>query len=403
MDMSAKKNKKVKVSLYSLLSHFLSNNTLSIPQIAKEMDLSLPTAGKLVNELLEKGYINNVGKLEQADGRPPMLFSINPQVGYFLGIDIKQNYIRIGLIDFAGEIKSIKNIDYNYNNTQKSFDELCSLINSFVRDSKINTTLIINIQINISGRVNPVHGISHTMFSFLEEPISEVLEYKLGHPVTIENDTRSMFYGELYKGCVKEQKDIIYINIGWGLGSALMINGEIVKGKSGFAGELGHFYAFENEILCHCGKKGCLETEVSGSAFCRICKEEILKGKQSILSDKVKANPDSLTLDDILYAIENEDLLCIEIMEGIATKLGIQLANLINLLNPELIIIGGSLSKTGDYLLLPLKLALKKYTLNLVNKNCKIMLSTLKDEAGIVGACYLARCNYLNELKDKYE
>ena len=401
--MNKEKNKKLKVSLYSLLSYFLNNKTLSIPQIAKEMALSLPTAGKMINELLERNYIINVGKLEQREGRPPMLFSINPQVGYFIGIDIKQNYIRIGLIDFAGEIKSIKNINYNYKNTQESLDELCSIINQFVRESQINTTLIINIQINISGRVNHVHGISHTMFSFLDDPISEVLEYKLGHPVTIENDTRSMFYGELYKGCIKEQKDIIYINLGWGLGSALMINGEIVKGKSGFAGELGHFYAFDNEILCHCGKKGCLETEVSGSAFCRICKEEILKGKQSILSDKVIKNPDSLTLNDILQAVENEDLLCIEIMEGIATKLGIELANLINLLNPELIIIGGSLSKTGDYLLLPLKVALKKYTLNLVNKNCKIILSTLKDEAGIIGACYLARHNYLRDLKEKYE
>lgn len=397
--MSEKKSKKTKVSSFALLSHFLNNDNLSIPQIAKEMDLSLPTTGKLVNELLEKNYIYNVGKLEQGEGRPPMLFSINPEIGYFLGIDIKQNYIRIGLINFAGTIISIKNIPYNYRNTQQSLDELCSIINIFVRESKINTTLIINIQINISGRVNPVHGISHTMFSFLDDPISEVLEYKLGHPVTIENDTRSMFYGELYKGCIKDQKDIIYINLGWGLGSAIMINGNIVKGKSGFAGELGHFYAFENEILCHCGKKGCLETEVSGSAFCRICKEEILKGKQSILSEQVIKNPDSLTLDEILQAIENEDLLCIEIMEGIATKLGKELANLINLLNPELIIIGGSLSKTGDYLLLPLKVALKKYTLNLVNKDSKILLSNLKDEAGIIGACYLARCNYLKELK----
>lgn len=211
--MNKEKNKKLKVSLYSLLSYFLNNKTLSIPQIAKEMALSLPTAGKMINELLERNYIINVGKLEQREGRPPMLFSINPQVGYFIGIDIKQNYIRIGLIDFAGEIKSIKNINYNYKNTQESLDELCSIINQFVRESQINTTLIINIQINISGRVNPVHGISHTMFSFLDDPISEVLEYKLGHPVTIENDTRSMFYGELYKGCIKEQKDIIYINL----------------------------------------------------------------------------------------------------------------------------------------------------------------------------------------------
>ena len=218
------------------------------------MGLSLPTAGKLINELLEKEYICNAGKLEQGEGRPPMLFAINAQVGYFIGIDIKQDYIRVGLIDFAGKILALKNLPYNYRNTPQSLDELCSRVTEFIKESRINTTRIINIQINISGRVNPVHGVSHTMFSFLEDPISEVLEYRLGHPVTIENDTRSMFYGELYKGCVQNQQDIVYVNLSWGLGAALMLNGQIVKGKSGFAGELGHFYAFENEILCHCGK-----------------------------------------------------------------------------------------------------------------------------------------------------
>lgn len=400
--MTERNNKKSKVSLYRLLTYFINNETLSIPQIAKEMGLSLPTAGKLINELLEKEYICNAGKLEQGEGRPPMLFAINAQVGYFIGIDIKQDYIRVGLIDFAGKILALKNLPYNYRNTPQSLDELCSRVTEFIKESRINTTRIINIQINISGRVNPVHGVSHTMFSFLEDPISEVLEYRLGHPVTIENDTRSMFYGELYKGCVQNQQDIVYVNLSWGLGAALMLNGQIVKGKSGFAGELGHFYAFENEILCHCGKKGCLETEVSGSALCRICKEEILSGKQSILSEKVHRQPDSLTLDNVLLAIEHEDLLCIELMEQLAAKLGKELANLINLLNPELIIIGGSLSKAGDYLLLPLEVALKKYTLKLVNKNCKLMLSVLKDEAGIIGACYLARCNYLHELEQKY-
>ena len=201
------------------------------------------------------------------------------------------------------------------------------------------------------------------------------------------------------KYCIDKEKDIIYINLSWGLGSALMVNGQVVKGKSGFSGELGHFYAFDNEILCHCGKRGCLETEVSGSALYRTCIEEINKGKQSILSEKVINDPKNFTLEDIIEAINKEDVLCIELMEQIAIKLGKQIANLINLLNPELIVIGGSLARTGDYLLLPLKLTLKKYTLNAVNKDSKILLSNLKDEAGIIGACYLARCNYLKGLK----
>lgn len=397
--MIKQKSKNTKVEVHDVLTYFIDHPKLSIPEIAKQMDISTPTVTKMVNELINKNYIYSIGKIEQGEGRPPTLYTINPEIGYFIGVDIKHNYIRIGLIDFSGNIQMIKNLSYTIDNTEKSLNELCSLIQNFIKESNINSTLIISIQINISGRVNPTLGISHTMFSFLEDPISEVLEYKLGHPITIENDTRSMFFGEIYKGCIDNEKDIIYINLSWGLGSALMVNGQVVKGKSGFSGELGHFYAFDNEILCHCGKRGCLETEVSGSALYRTCIEEINKGKQSILSEKVINDPKNFTLEDIIEAINKEDVLCIELMEQIAIKLGKQIANLINLLNPELIVIGGSLARTGDYLLLPLKLTLKKYTLNAVNKDSKILLSNLKDEAGIIGACYLARCNYLKGLK----
>ncbi len=398
--MEKLRKKNTKVDLHDVLTFFISHQQVSIPEIAKEMELSVPTVTKMVNELIQRNYIYSLGKVEQGEGRPPTLYTINPEVGYFIGVDIKHNYIRIGIIDFSGNIKMIKNLFYHIENTEKSLNELCSLIQNFIKESQINSTLIISIQLNISGRVNPVLGISYTMFSFLDDPISEVLEYKLGHPVNIDNDTRSMFFGEIYKGCIDKEKDIIYINLSWGLGSALMVNGQVIKGKSGFSGELGHFYAFENEILCHCGKRGCLETEVSGSALYRTCIKEIKKGKQSILSDKVLNHINDFTLQDIIDAINKEDVLCIELIEQIGIKLGKQISNLINLLNPELIVIGGALAKTGDYLLLPLKLTLKKYTLNVVNKDSTIILSNLKDEAGIIGACYLARYNFLRDFKE---
>ena len=162
------------------------------------------------------------------------------------------------------------------------------------------------------------------------------------------------------------------------------------KGKSGFSGEFGHVNAFDNEIICHCGKKGCLETEASGSALHRTLLERIRMGENSILSNRAKTD-NTLTLDEIITAVNKEDLLCIEIVEEIGQKLGKQIAGLINIFNPELVIIGGTLSLTGDYITQPLKTAVRKYSLNLVNKDSVIMTSKLKDKAGIVGACMLAR------------
>lgn len=192
------------------------------------------------------------------------------------------------------------------------------------------------------------------------------------------------------KDALKGEKDIIFVNVSWGLGIGIIIDGKIYKGKSGFSGEFGHISTFDNEIICHCGKKGCLETEASGSALHRTLLERIKKGENSILSERINMeNP--LTLDEIIAAVNKEDVLCIEIVEEIGQKLGKQIAGLINIFNPELVIIGGTLSLTGDYITQPIKTAVRKYSLNLVNKDSVITTSKLKDKAGIVGACMLAR------------
>jgi len=209
--------------------------------------------------------------------------------------------------------------------------------------------------------------------------------------VTIDNDTRAMTYGEYMQGCVKGEKDIIFVNVSWGVGIGIIIDGKVYTGKSGFSGEFGHVNAYDNEIICHCGKKGCLETEASGSALHRILLERIQSGESSILSTRISGEEDPITLDEIITAVNKEDLLCIEIVEEIGQKLGKQIAGLINIFNPELVIIGGTVSLTGDYITQPIKTAVRKYSLNLVNKDSAIITSKLKDKAGIVGACMLAR------------
>ena len=143
--------------------------------------------------------------------------------------------------------------------------------------------------------------------------------------------------------------------------------------------------------ICHCGKRGCLETEVSGEALYSELLKCVHEGKQSILSAKIKEDESSLTLYDIVDATNKEDLLCIELTEEIGQKLGRYLAGLINLLSPELVIIGGVLAQTGDYILQPIRSAVRKYSLNLVNKDSAIILSKLQEKAGVTGACMLAR------------
>ena len=375
-----------------IITHYIYNGSSTITDLAKELDLSVPTVTKFISEMCEEGYINDYGKLETSGGRYPSLYGLNPESGYFIGVDIKKFAINIGLINFKGDMVELKmNIPFKSENTSEALEELCKLILQFIKKVDIDNDKILNININVSGRVNPESGYSFSQFNFEERPLAEVLTEKIGFRVTIDNDTRAMTYGEYMKGCVKGEKDIIFVNVSWGLGIGIIIDGKIYTGKSGFSGEFGHTNVFDNEIICHCGKKGCLETEASGSALHRILIERIQNGESSILSNRILSKDNVLTLDEIIASVNKEDLLCIEIVEEIGQKLGKQIAGLINIFNPELVIIGGTLSLTGDYITQPIKTAVRKYSLNLVNKDSAIMTSKLKDNAGIVGACMLAR------------
>lgn len=375
-----------------IITHYIYNGSSTITDLAKELDLSVPTVTKFISEMCEEGYINDYGKLETSGGRHPSIYGLNPESGYFIGVDIKKFSINIGLINFKGDLLELNmNTPYEFENTQEALEELCSMIKAFINKIEVNADKIINICINISGRVNPESGYSFSMFNFSERPLAEVLTEKIGFPVCIDNDTRAMTYGEYMKGCVTGERNIIFVNISWGLGIGIIIEGKIYTGKSGFSGEFGHVNAFDNEIICHCGKKGCLETEASGSAFHRIFLERIKNGETSILSNRLKEKNKPLTLDELIEAACKEDPLCIEIVEEIGQKLGKQIAGLINIFNPEMVIIGGTLSLTGDYITQPIKTAVRKYSLNLVNKDSVIVTSKLKDKAGIIGACMLAR------------
>lgn len=376
-----------------IITSFFYNLNSTIPELAKELYLSIPTVTKLVNEMVADGILNDYGKSDSKTGRKPNTYGLNPHSGYFLGIDIKRNYINIGLCNFNGDIER-QDFEISFSEQASQMDELneiCHLIDEFIKNAGIDKSKILNACVNIGGRVNPTTGYSFSSFNFSETPLTEIISEKIGVPVCIENDTRSMTYGECLKGnTVSGEKNILYVNLGWGLGLGIMINGVLYEGKSGFAGEFGHIGAFDNEILCHCGKKGCLETEVSGMALHREIVNAIEEGKVSILSKKV-GNNETVTLPDIIDAINNEDMLCIDCLETIGEKLGKQLANMINIFNPELVIIGGTLSGAGEYLIQPIKQAVKKYSLKLVNSDSKIISSKLHEKAGVIGACMTAR------------
>ncbi len=380
-----------------IISHFINTGNDTISELAKELDLSVPTVTKFIVELIDQGMIAEFGKIQTPGGRHPIVYGLNPSSAYFVGADMSRHHLNIALMDFTGRlVENEMGIAYTYQNTTESFDLLCGHLQNFIDKTGEIKKKIYHINLNISGRVNPETGYSYSSFYFSEEPISEILSSKLHYPVSIDNDTRTMAYGEYMKGVIEKEKNVIFVNVSWGLGIGIIIDGKPYYGKSGFSGEFGHFPIFDNEIICHCGKKGCLETEASGLAIHRMVIERIKQGESSILTQKVK-DMDQLTLTHIIEATNNEDPLCIEIVEEVGYKLGRYIAGLINIFNPELVVIGGQVAETEGFIMLPIRSSVKKHSLNLVNKDTKIVTSKLKNKAGIIGACMIARSRLFTE------
>ena len=386
--LSALKMIKLKKSIIKFLA---LGGVSTIAEIGKETDFSIPTVTKIIQELIEEGIVFEEGKVGTAGGRRPFQYGINPNACFFLGVEVKRNSVNIGIQDFNNNfVKLSENIAYTLENTRESLSSLCSIINQFVADSEVPREKIIGACINLSGRINSRKGFSYSYFFFEERPLSEIIESQIHIKTFLENDTRAMAYGEYNCGVVKNEKDVIFVNIGWGVGISMICSGKLYYGKSGYSGEFGHSPVFDNEIICHCGKKGCLETEISGLALERKFKKALENGSISILSDK--KTMEEVTIEDILHAIsKNDDMLGIEIVEEIGSKLGRYLSMLINIFNPELVILGGILAETNMYLRLPVKTAIHKYSLSLVSLDMELKMSALGSKAGVIGACYILR------------
>ena len=389
----ALKNKILKGLIFKFLDQ---TESASINELSKEINISVPKTTSLITELIEEGLISDYGKFESTGGRKANLYGLIGDAGFILGVDVKKYYINIGLLNFKNQVVSQKNrIAFKLENTGESLNQLIQIIQNFIKEVGIKKEKILSLGINLSGRINQTKGYSYTFFHFQEEPLSEIIQGKIGIKTNLENDSRAMAFGEFCNGEVNTEKNVLFVNLDYGIGLGILIDGKVYYGKSGFSGEFGHIPFFNNEIICHCGKKGCLETEASGNALLRKFKEKIKQGYTSSALKKNKKVED-ITLTDIIQAAKNEDVLVIELLADIGENLGKGLAVLINVFNPELIILGGTLSETGEYLKLPTKSSINKYSLSLVNADTEFKLSKLGEKAGIIGACLLAKNKILS-------
>lgn len=373
----------------SIIKSLLVQGDSTIADLSLNIQSSIPTVTKAVNELLSDNIIEDIGKVANSGGRRPSLYSIVSTSGYLLGIEIRRTTISMGLQNIKNDFVACElKLPFVLEENFKSLDEMALKVRSFIARSGVDKDRVLGACVSVAGRINSEEGIGHKAFFNEAKPFAEELSQRIGLPTFLENDTRAMTWAEYAQGDIGAEEDVIFLNYDWGVSIGIIINGQLFYGKSGYSGEFGHSPIFNNHRLCYCGKEGCLETEVSGWSLVRQFTDEIEKGRQSLVAINDSGQPHK----DILHgAMELEDSLCLDLITEQCDKMGRYLAMLINLLNPGTLIIGGDFAQLSDFVLLPIQASIRKHSVSLVNRDVEIKLSTTGAQSGVIGACYVVK------------
>ncbi|MBW6480864.1 MAG: ROK family protein [Bacteroidales bacterium] len=358
---------------------------ITVPDICKELKISAPTGIKLVNELQDEGFLAVVGKKETLNGRKPSIYALKNVNFYALSVEILLKRISVGIIDSRlNTVYYRQKTDFNLENNQECLDKVESFILDCLNNSGVSENSILGMGVGITGRVKNSTGESLNFFNFMDKPLGEYFSGVFDIPVFLNNDTRCFGQAERIIGKAKDANHAIVINLSRGLGTSLIIDNKIVNGGMGFAGELGHMQFGNKQKMCLCGKKGCLGNDVGGFALEENFMEKIAEGEKTIID--VSDSETTIRYDEIMAAALDGDDLSIKLVQEMGYKLGHALGNIINLLNPELIIIGGKFAKLKDLLLDPVKTGITSSALVSPLHHCNIEFSELGDLAGIKGA-----------------
>lgn len=375
----------------NIIAYMAVNGECTLSELTKELHISVPTITKLVQELVDENIVTDQGKVETPGGRRPNVFGLASSAIYFAGVNVGRDNMTFLISDLQNNIIT-EQADYSFELTDRPqcLEKICSNIEEFLSGCGVDRSKILGLGVGMTGRINPDTGRSYKYFTANEQPLREIIEEKTGLRVLLENDTRARCYAEFTCGKSKEEHNVIYLHLGRGVAIGIVVDGKLFYGKSGFAGEFGHIPFFDNEIICSCGKKGCLETEVSGIAIeDKMCRK-IEQGVNTILREQYDREK-TIHIDDIIATAKNDDNLSIELIEEAGEKVGKAVAFLINTFNPETVIVGGNLAAAGDYLMLPLKSATNKFSLNLVYKDTKFRVSKMSENANAWGVAMLIR------------
>lgn len=315
---------------------------------------------------------------------------------WIVGVDLGGTSVKLAFIQEDGEILHKWEIPTDKSEQGKNIlPDIAESIQRKMDELGETKERLIGIGMGAPGAVDKEKGIIYEAVNLgwpKNYPIVKLLSDLSGLPVEIDNDANCAALGEMWKGAGNGAKNIACVTLGTGVGGGIIVNGDIVQGVKGAAGEIGHITIIpEGGAPCNCGKTGCLETVASATGIVRIAKDTIIQYEgESSLKD-LYISKGSIEAKDVFDCMNQGDTLSASIIEQIMLHLGLVLANIGNVLNPEKIVIGGGVSKAGDLLLNPLQKYFNQFAYSAVSASTELAIATLGNDAGILGAAWLAK------------
>ena len=386
-----------------LIKNLYQKGASTANEICGSMGISLPTVNTLLMDLIRSGEVIKQGRAASQGGRKPDLYRLAPDAFYVLAVDLSKYAVSLALYNCQqAPVKEKVVHNLVLNNEAETFEQLCLHLESYISASGVPSQKIIAIGISMPGLIDSKAGINHTYLNFGGKSLQTHLESRFPQAVFLENDARAMTLAEFKFGAAKNAQNVLGIFVGWGIGLGIVIDGKLYQGTSGFAGEFAHSPLFESqEINCTCGKKGCLEAIASGTSIVRMAEEALLLDKDSILARMAKAHKGAIDPNLVVNAAKEGDQRAITILSDVGLNLGRGISMLIQLLNPELIVLGGVVAEANQYILTPIQQALNVYSMAKSREKTQIALYQLGNEVGLVGAIAVVTDKLFEEVLSK--
>lgn len=343
------------INLSLVLNTLRDHSPLSRASLATRTDLNKTTISSLVRQLVAAGFVSEIGSGRTEElGRPGVLLDLDPKAGCIVGVEIGVDFISVIITDFAAQIVWRHREPTAADQGQHTvIGRTIEIVKNGIEKTKPDYRHVLGMGVGVPGLVDISSGI--LLFApnleWRDVPLHQLLRDEFDFPIYLDNEANMAALGESYFGVARGARSVLYVSAGVGLGGGIVLNGELMPGATGVTGEIGHITMLRDGALCNCGNRGCWETLVSQSAVFRRIQAAVQAGDPSTLAEATGGDLTSLTVALVVEAARRGDAVAQTALADTAVDLGVGIANLVNVLNPEIVVFGGMLSLASDYLM----------------------------------------------------